>query len=63
LGLGRVVISGSMQELPPDVRAFFAAEIRKAAMWAKFGEVEIEFAPRRAIRGLVSMGIERLLAK
>jgi predicted NBD/HSP70 family sugar kinase len=62
MGLGRVVISGSMHEMPQDVRAYFAAEIRKAAMWAKFGEVDIEYAPRRAIRGMISFGIERLVA-
>ena len=61
LGVGRVVITGTIQEMPADVKAFLAAEIRKDAMWAKFGEVSIEYAPRRQMRGLISVGIERLV--
>lgn len=61
LGLGRVVITGSVTALPQDVQAFLAGEIRRGAMWGKFGEVGIEFAPRRRMRGMISVGIERLV--
>ena len=61
LGLGRVVITGVTEKMPDEIKAYLAAEIRKAAMWAKFGEVEIEYAPRRRMRGLISVGIERLV--
>jgi predicted NBD/HSP70 family sugar kinase len=61
LGVGRVVITGSLSDLTQEVRAFFADEIRKGAMWAKFGDLAIEFQPRRRTRGLISVGIDRLV--
>jgi predicted NBD/HSP70 family sugar kinase len=61
LGVGRVVITGTMSGLPEPVRVYLAAEIRRAAMWGKFGEVSIEFEQRRRMRGLISVGIERLI--
>jgi predicted NBD/HSP70 family sugar kinase len=61
LGLGRVVITGTFDTLPTYVRSIFAEEIRKATLWAKFGEVSIEFAPRRRMCGLISVGIERFV--
>ncbi len=61
LGLGRVVITGAVTTLPEAVKSYFAGEIRKDVMWGKFGEVAIDFAPRRRMRGLISVGIERLV--
>jgi len=61
LGLGRVVITGTLTTLPTEVQEFFAGEIRKDVMWGKFGEVAIDFAPRRRMRGLISVGIDRLV--
>jgi predicted NBD/HSP70 family sugar kinase len=61
LGLGRVVITGTMSDLPEEACDFLAGEIRRAALWGKFGEVAIVFAPRRRMRGLISLGIERML--
>src|SRR5262249_30253917 len=61
LGLGRVVITGGLTTLPQNIKDHLAGEIRKGALWAKFGEVHIEFAPRRRMRGLISVGIDRLV--
>ena len=61
LGLGRVVITGALNTLPEAVRAYFAEEIRAGVMWGKFGDVAIDFAPRRRMRGLINVGIERLV--
>jgi predicted NBD/HSP70 family sugar kinase len=61
LGLGRVVITGSLTSFPEEVKSFLASEIKKGAMWAKFGDVAIDFAPRRRMRGMISVGIERLV--
>jgi len=60
LGLGRVVITGTLTTLPA-ARDFMASEIKKGSLWGKFGEVGIEFAPRRRMRGMISVGIERLV--
>ena len=56
LGVGRVVITGNFTTLPETVREYLAAEIRKGAMWGKFGEVSIEFAERRRVRGTDQCG-------
>lgn len=60
-GLRRVIITGSLIELPPAVFRFLSAGIERGALWARFGRVEIHSAPRRRIAGLVAAGIDRLL--
>jgi predicted NBD/HSP70 family sugar kinase len=61
LGLRRVVITGSLTELPPSVLAHLARAVQAGSMWAKFGEVECVAAPRRRTAGLIAVGIDRLL--
>lgn len=61
LGLRRVVITGSLTELPSSVVAHLAQAIQNGSMWAKFGTVECVAAPRRRIAGLVAIGIDRLI--
>jgi len=61
LGLHRVIITGSLTELPLAVMEYLAAGIRKGAMWARFGKVEVERAPRRRTAGLVAVGLDRLV--
>ena len=63
LGVGRVVITGTFSTLPEPVREYLAAEIRKGAMWGKFGEVSIEYEERRRMRGVICVGIERLIVR
>lgn len=61
LGLRRVVVTGATSELPPAVTAHLSQAVIAGAMWARFGEVTCEAAPRRRIAGLVSAAIERIL--
>ena len=61
LGQRRVVITGSLTELPPAVVEHLSRSIQSGAMWARFGDVECVAAPRRRTAGLVAMGIDRLI--
>ena len=61
IGLRRVVITGSLTELPPVVMAHLAQAVQNGSMWAKFGTVECVAAPRRRTAGLVTIGIDRLV--
>ncbi len=61
LGLRRVVVTGSLTELPPVVVDFLSNAIQGGAMWARFGEVECVGAPRRRLAGLVAMGIDHFV--
>jgi predicted NBD/HSP70 family sugar kinase len=61
LGLRRVVITGSLTELPPAVVAHLARSIQDGSMWAKFGAMECVAAPHRRTAGLVAIGLDRLV--
>lgn len=61
LGLRRVVITGSLTELPPVVMQYLSHAVQNGAMWARFGKVECISAPRRRTAGMVAVGIDRLL--
>jgi predicted NBD/HSP70 family sugar kinase len=61
LGLRRVVITGSLTELPPPVFQHLSNAIVKGALWGRFGKVECELAPRRRTAGLVAVGIDHFV--
>jgi N-acetylglucosamine repressor len=61
VGLRRVVITGTVTELPPAVFSYLSAAIVKGTLWARFGELKIEKAPRRRKAGLVAAGIDRFI--
>jgi len=61
LGLRRVIITGSLVDLPPAVLRQVAEAVSRGALWGRFGKVHLEGAPRRRIAGLVSVGIDRLV--
>jgi predicted NBD/HSP70 family sugar kinase len=61
LGLRRVVITGSLTDLPSAVLAHLSQAIQNGSMWAKFGSVECVAAPRRRTAGLAAIGIDRLI--
>jgi predicted NBD/HSP70 family sugar kinase len=61
LGLRRLIITGILTELPSAVMNYLSRAVTKGAMWARFGKVEIESAPRRRTAGLVAVGIDRLV--
>jgi predicted NBD/HSP70 family sugar kinase len=60
-GLRRVIITGTLTELHSAVMEHLTRAIAKGAMWARFGELTIETAPRRRAAGLVAVGIDRLV--
>lgn len=61
LGLRRVVITGAVTELPAPVFSHLMAAIDNGALWARFGKLKVEPAPRRRRAGLVAAGIDRLI--
>lgn len=61
LGLRRVVVTGALTELPEAVVARLGEAIERSAMWARFGQVHCEAAPRRRAAGLVMAAIDRVL--
>jgi predicted NBD/HSP70 family sugar kinase len=61
LGLRRVIITGTVTKLPPVVFSYLSEAIIKGTLWARFGELKIEKAPRRRKAGLVAAGIDRLI--
>jgi len=61
LGLRRVVITGSLTELPASVLAHLSRAVQNGSMWAKFGQVECVAAPRRRTAGLIAVGLDRLI--
>jgi predicted NBD/HSP70 family sugar kinase len=61
LGLRRVVITGTVTELPAIVFSYLTKAIVKGTLWARFGELKIEKSPRRRKAGLVAAGIDRLI--
>jgi len=61
LGVRRVVVTGSLCELPPVVTEYLANAVRRGALWARFGQVEVETAARHRTAGLVAAGIDHLV--
>ena len=61
LGLRRVVITGSLTQLPPAVVEHLSRAIKAGAMWARFGQVECIVSQRCRAAGLVAIGIDRLV--
>jgi predicted NBD/HSP70 family sugar kinase len=61
LGLNHVVVSGSLTSLPPTVIDYLSAAVLRGTMWARFGQVRVEAAPRRRIAGLVAAGLDRIV--
>jgi predicted NBD/HSP70 family sugar kinase len=61
LGVHRVIVTGILNELPAPVMAGLSRVVMKGAIWARFGEVTCETAPRRRMAGLVSAAIDRIL--
>jgi len=47
--------------LSPAVFNYLSEAIIKGTLWARFGELKVEKAPRRRKAGLVAAGIDRLI--
>jgi predicted NBD/HSP70 family sugar kinase len=61
LGMRHVVITGSLSDLPSVVMEYLSQAVRGGALWARFGQVQVEPAPRHRTAGLVAAGIDRLV--
>ncbi len=61
LGLSRVVITGTLTQLPAAVVEHLSRAIQAGAMWARFGQVECIVSQRCRAAGLVVIGIDRLV--
>jgi predicted NBD/HSP70 family sugar kinase len=59
-GLRRLILTGILTEMAPSAVEYLCKAITRGAMWARFGELSIETAPRRLAAGLVAVGIDRL---
>lgn len=61
LGLRRVIITGTINDLPAPVLSYLSNAISKGALWARFGEIKVEGAPRRRVSGMVAAGLDQLI--
>ncbi len=61
LGLRKVVVTGCLTELPGTVMERLSGAVIQGSMWARFGEVTCEAAPRRRMAGLVSAALSHIL--
>jgi predicted NBD/HSP70 family sugar kinase len=62
LGVGQIIITGSLTELAPSVMTYLEQAVVKGTMWARFGQVHCISAPRRRTAGLVAVGIDQLVS-
>lgn len=62
LGVDRVIVTGSLADLPPVAIERLTAAVRHGALWARFGQVHLSTAPRRRLAGLACMAIDRVIA-
>lgn len=60
LGLHRVIVTGLLNEIPGAV-AHLDSSIQSGTLWARFGRVVCQGAPRRRAAGLVGAGLDRLV--
>jgi predicted NBD/HSP70 family sugar kinase len=61
LGLQRVIVTGCLNDLPDFVLHHLSQELRRGALWGRFGNVTCESAPHRRAAGLVAFGLDRLV--
>ena len=61
LGLQRVILTGSLNDLPDAAVKHLSLEIKRGALWGRFGAVVCQRAPHRRAAGLVAFGLDRLV--
>lgn len=61
LGLRKAVLTGCIAEMPASVTQYLSEAVRADAMWARFGSVEVDTAPRRRLAGMIHSAISRTL--
>lgn len=61
LGLEHAVITGTLYDMPPEVRQYLADAVKQASLWQRFGTITCDFAPRTRIPGLIKVAIDRVV--
>ena len=61
LGIRKVVVTGCINDLPDAVHEVLFSAIRRGAMWARFGEILYQPAPRRRAAGLIAVCMDKWL--
>lgn len=60
-GLARVVLTGLLGELGENVRDHLRRSVERSALWGRFAQVTVEFAPRQRARGLGLAAFQRVV--
>lgn len=61
MGIQRVIITGSLSELPPVVMDELSRAVVEGCLWKRFGQMICHAGPRHRMAGLVAAGIDRLV--
>lgn len=60
-GLSKVVLTGDLPELGPAAVDFVSNAINNYALWARFGSITIEVAPRQRLLGMARAALDRVV--
>jgi predicted NBD/HSP70 family sugar kinase len=60
-GAKHVIVTGSLTELPASVLDHLHKSVQASAMWARFGLVRLQPAPRRRAAGLIAGALDRVI--
>lgn len=60
MGLQRVIITGSLTELPPVVAEHLSSSVINGCLWKRFGTMICHAGERHRLAGLVAAGIDRI---
>jgi predicted NBD/HSP70 family sugar kinase len=61
LGVGELVMTGSLMELGDPVTDALSAAVARRAMWSRFGQIACRWSPRHWSAGLIAAAIDRVL--
>lgn len=61
VGVRHVVVTGALAELGPAALERLRRAVNASALWARFGQVTVEAAPRRRAAGLVHAVLDRVV--
>ncbi len=61
MGIDRVIITGSLNELPASVMEHLSQAVINGCLWRRFGKMICHGAPRYRLAGLVAAGIDRIV--
>jgi predicted NBD/HSP70 family sugar kinase len=61
MGIQRVIITGSLTELPPAVMDELSRAVVEGCLWKRFGQMICHAGPRHRLAGLVAAGIDRIV--